>query len=188
MNRVSRFMCVLSLGILVVAGQPAASQDLDRSQAGKIDDVTSGANVRASQIIGMKIQNPNGNSLGSVNDLVIDATNGEIRYVAVSYGGVLAIGDKLFAVPWEAFTVRRAADSPDYHLVLNATEEQLKSATGFDQDRWPNFADPQFTAGLDAHYGVGQRRERRRSALDVEVGAGGVKVDVDADRRKRDRQ
>jgi len=186
MNRAATLICALSLGIPVVAAQPVASQDLVRSEAENVEDGTSGVNVRVSQIIGMKIQNARGNSLGSVHDLVIDATNGEIRYVAVSYGGFLKSGDKLFAVPWKAFAIQRAADSYDYHLVLNATEEQLKNATGFDQDRWPNFADSRFTAGLNAHYGVHQRRERRRGTVDVEVGAGGVSVDVDADRRKRD--
>jgi sporulation protein YlmC with PRC-barrel domain len=112
----------------------------------KLDSKTSGAVVRASQIIGANIQTPAGEGVGEVNDLVLDATNGQIRYAAVTYGGFLGVGNKLFAVPWQAFECQHDPDDPDeYHVVLDVTEQQLEGAQGFDQDHWPNFADRQFT-------------------------------------------
>ena len=168
-----------------VAAMAAAPATRPETQAdiGNVDDVTSGSNVRASQLIGMNIQNPEGKSLGSVNDIVIDARSGKIRYAAVSYGGFLGLGDKLFAVPWGAFQCKRGDDAGDYNLVLNATEQQLKNAQGFDHDSWPDFADRKFTAEIDRHYSVEYQADRRRGGVDVKVGPGGVDVNVDTNRR-----
>jgi sporulation protein YlmC with PRC-barrel domain len=78
----------------------------------KLDDRTRGATIRASQLQGMNIQNSNGDSVGEINDLVIDSS-GKVRYVAVTYGGVLGVGSKMFAVPFEAFKVRQNPDDPN---------------------------------------------------------------------------
>ncbi len=172
---------LLAIGICV-AGMAAEPVNQDTNvpvEAGALDDVTSGASIRASQLIGMNIQNQEGKSLGSVHDIVIDARSGRVRYATVSYGGFLGLGDKLFAVPWGAFHYTRAADGDDYRLVLRVTEEQMKSATGFDQNHWPDFADRNFTSQLDRHYGIESRSDRRRGRVDVRVGPGGVDVDVE---------
>ncbi|MCA9258346.1 MAG: PRC-barrel domain-containing protein [Planctomycetales bacterium] len=108
--------------------------------------------VRASELIGMDIVNAEGKELGEVSDLVLGGENGKIRYAAVSYGGFLGMGDKLFAVPWESFQCQR--NGGEMQLVLNVSEERLKKAEGFDQSQWPDFADENFTRRIDKHYGV----------------------------------
>jgi sporulation protein YlmC with PRC-barrel domain len=60
---------------------------------------------RASKIIGTKVKNPNGENLGDIKDLVIDPENGQVVYGVVSFGGILGIGDKLFAIPWDALVL-----------------------------------------------------------------------------------
>ena len=128
-----------------------------------LDDQTRGANIRASQLIGMNIENAKGEGVGEISDLVIDGNSGRVRYAAVTYGGVLGVGDKLFAVPFEAFKVRRqAGDEDDYVLTLSVTQEQLKDAKGFDQENWPNFADRNFTSEIDRRYGIDRSRMRAR--------------------------
>src|SRR5690606_34425545 len=61
--------------------------------------------VRASEIQGMDVRNPAKEELGSVEDLVINVPQGRIEYAALSFGGFAGIGDKLFAVPWDAMQV-----------------------------------------------------------------------------------
>lgn len=41
-----------------------------------------------------------------INALAINANTGKIRYAAVTYGGFLGMGDKLFAVTFEALKVQ----------------------------------------------------------------------------------
>lgn len=133
------------------AGQ--SSQKNESSAVGQLDSVTQGSNVRASKLTGMNIQNSQGKSVGAINDLVIDVSSGKIRYAAVTYGGFLGIGNKMFAVPFEAFKFQRDQGG-DTVLVLNVTQQQLEGAVGFDENNWPDFANQTFTMELDKRYGV----------------------------------
>jgi len=89
---------------------------------------------RASKIIGTDVKNPHGDNLGGIKDLVLDPINGNIVYAVVSYGGVLGMGSKLFAIPW---SVLRWSRDKDYY-VLDMDKETLKKAPGFDRDHWPD--------------------------------------------------
>jgi sporulation protein YlmC with PRC-barrel domain len=108
--------------------------------------------LRSSAIMGMVVKNEAQKDLGKVNDLVIEIHRGKIRYAALSYGGFLGLGDKLFAVPWKAFEFRHDISEKEFSLVLNIDEARLRKATGFDNDKWPNFADAQFSGSIDKHY------------------------------------
>lgn len=140
----------------------AAQQDKanPRVRIGLADDKTAGRAIRASQLTGLNIVNPEGESLGQVDDIVLDGQTGRVRYLAVSYGGFLGFGDKLFAVPYEAFRYHvDPTDADNQMFVLDVTQQQLEGAQGFDQDNWPNFADKKFTDELDRRYRV-QRQDR----------------------------
>lgn len=158
------------------------------TRAGLVDDKTTGNSVRASKLIGQNIENLQGQNVGEIKDIVLDARTGRIQYVAVTYGGFLGLGNKMFAVPFEAITAQRDPDDPDdaddYVLVLNVTKEQLEGAKGFDEDHWPNFADREFTDELYKRYGVNRRWDRgdRDRDVDVRVDRAGVDIDVDRDK------
>jgi sporulation protein YlmC with PRC-barrel domain len=135
-----------------------------KASLSKLDDKTSNATVRASKLIGTNLKNSNDESVGEIKDLVMDASTGKVRYVAVTYGGFLGLGSKLFAVPFEAFHVRQntsALTPGDYTLTLDVTKDQLKGAQGFDNDRWPDFANAGFTQELDRRYNVDRTPTRR---------------------------
>jgi len=147
------------------SGQAQSDQGGTSRDLGKLDDRTRRGTIRASQLIGTNIQNDQDESVGEVKDLVIDANNGRVRYVAVTYGGFLGVGSKMFAVPFEAFHVRKKdTNDDDYVLVLNVTKEQLDGAEGFDNDRWPNFADQKVTSELNRRYNVDRNRMRDRNS------------------------
>src|SRR5262245_21899000 len=58
--------------------------------------------MRASTIIGMKVENAGGEKVGSINNLAIDLGGGQCRYAIVGSGGALGVGEKLHAVPFKA--------------------------------------------------------------------------------------
>ena len=93
--------------------------------------------LSATSLTGTDVRNAQGEDLGKIEDLMVDTNTGEVDYAVVSFGGFLGLGDKLFAVPIQAFTV----DTDDEELVLNETKERLEKAPGFDKDNWPNHAD-----------------------------------------------
>ncbi|PQO31588.1 PRC-barrel domain-containing protein [Blastopirellula marina] len=127
---------------------------------------------RASNIQGMSIQNEAGKDLGAVRDVVIDTDRAQVKYVAVSYGGFLGLGSKLYAVPFEAFQFRPATQGKEAVLLLNLDEQTLRKAPSFDSDNWPDMASPAFSSAIHKHYG-----ERDRG-LNIQAGPVGVNIDL----------
>jgi sporulation protein YlmC with PRC-barrel domain len=148
-------------------------QQTGPENAGKLDSKTRGANIRVSQLMGANIQNSQGESVGEIKDIVLDAKSGKVQYAAVTYGGFLGLGNKMFAVPFAAFKVQVAADqrddrtidSGDYVLILNVTQQQLEGQQGFDEDAWPNMADAKWAADLDKRYGVNRNEDAKDRLL-----------------------
>lgn len=117
---------------------------------------------RASEAVGMLVRN-GADKLGKVEDIVIGTQAGDIRYLAMSFGGFLGIGDKYFAVPWDAVRLEYDTDHKDFFVMFDATKEQLKNAPGFDKDHWPNFGDEQWAKQIEEHY-KGHRREAKATS------------------------
>lgn len=107
--------------------------------------------LSATTLIGDDVRNPTGENLGKLVEIMIDLNSGRVAYAVLSFGGHLGLGDKLFAVPWDALTV----DTEQRVLVLDADQESLKNAPGFDQDRWPGTSaeDDTWLAGIYDYYG-----------------------------------
>jgi len=66
----------------------------------------------------------------------------------LSFGGILGMGDKLFAIPWGALTL----DTDRKCFVLDVPKDRLQSAPGFDKDRWPAMADASWASQVYAYY------------------------------------
>jgi sporulation protein YlmC with PRC-barrel domain len=109
-----------------------------------------GRNLTAKTLIGDGVRNSQGENLGTVEDFMIDLEGGRIGYAVVSHGGVLGVGEKLFAVPWNAFRL----DTKTHSFVLDVDKDVLKNAEGFDKEHWPNIADLAWRRGVDEYYGV----------------------------------
>jgi len=93
--------------------------------------------LKASQLLGMKVEGTDGKKLGSIKDMVVDPVDGSIDYLVLDFGGLAGIGDKYFAVPWGAFQF-----APDgKKLAIAATKKDLKDAPGFDKSNWPDLSD-----------------------------------------------
>jgi hypothetical protein len=106
---------------------------------------------RATKLIGMAVKNSAGESLGKVEDLVIDERGG-VRYAAISFGGFLGFNEKLFAVPFALLHFKANPDSATSHVELNVTKEVMEKAPGFSTDAWPDFGDPKFHREVDDFY------------------------------------
>lgn len=107
--------------------------------------------VRASELMNKTVINSKGESLGAIEDVVLDPMNGKVKYAAVSMGGFLGIGDKLFAVPWKQFECSKQ-DGEHVLKLPNVTKENFENVKGFDQDDWPNMADKNWQRQNDAQY------------------------------------
>lgn len=146
-SRIVKLLAVFS--IVMLSSIASMAEDTKKANLDRVDKVTQDFSVRASKVIGMEVRNDKGEKLGKVNDLVLDTRTSQIRYAALSFGGVLGLGDKLFAIPWTAMECRKVKDSNDHFLLLSIDPKVLKNSKGFDQDHWPDFGDTTFTTQID---------------------------------------
>ncbi|KGK43388.1 photosystem reaction center subunit H [Nitrincola sp. A-D6] len=104
--------------------------------------------LSATTITGDEVFNLQDENLGKIQDIMLDITEGKIRYAVLSSGGFLGMGDHLFAVPWRALTL----DKENHRFLLDVDLDRLKNAPGFEKDQWPNMADPTWNSTVDSYY------------------------------------
>jgi sporulation protein YlmC with PRC-barrel domain len=110
---------------------------------------TLGVVLSGSSLKGDRVVNYKGEDLGKIEEIMIDLDRGRVAYAVLSFGGFLGMGDKLFAIPWQAFSV----DMTKKRLVLNADKALLEKAPGFDKNNWPDMADLSLGSTLYGYYG-----------------------------------
>jgi sporulation protein YlmC with PRC-barrel domain len=104
----------------------------------------------ANTLIGNDVYNLAGDDLGDIKEILLNMRTGRVAYAVLSFGGFLGLGDKLFAVPWEALKL----DTINKRFTLDVVKERLEEAPGFDKDHWPDMADPKWASGLHSYYGT----------------------------------
>ena len=105
--------------------------------------------MAADTLTGEKVVNEAGDHLGEITHIMLDISAGTIAYAVLSFGGLLGIADKLFAVPWHAL----ALDIDNKWFVLNVEKDKLRDAPGFDKNHWPSMADATWAKEVHAYYG-----------------------------------
>lgn len=106
--------------------------------------------LAAATLEGDPVRNSTGDDLGTVDEIMIDLQSGRVAYAVLSFGGVLAMGSKLFAVPWNALRV----DEDDQCFVLDVDKRTLETAPGFDKNNWPDMSDTTWASDVYQHYGT----------------------------------
>ena len=96
-----------------------------------------------SALVGSTVTGPDGAKVGTIADIMVAAAEGRVVYVALSVGGFYGVGERLFAVPWEAFIVDPVAEALSLHFDAGA----LDGKPGFDKDAWPTAADATLVSG-----------------------------------------
>jgi sporulation protein YlmC with PRC-barrel domain len=105
--------------------------------------------LSAGTLSGDDVVNRDGDKLGTLKEIMIDMDHGTVAYGVLARGGFASIGEKLFAVPWEMFTV----DVEEHELILDIAEDLLDNSPGFDPDNWPVF-DEELRTGIHEYYGL----------------------------------
>jgi hypothetical protein len=132
------------------------TQDSTRDNFGQFTPGANGASgpgpalMGAHTLLGNDVCNKDGQDLGDIKEFMIDMASGRVAYAVLSFGGLLGMGDKLFAVPWAAL----ALDTLNKRFRLDIQKETLKDAPGFDKDHWPSMSDRTWAAGVHSFYGT----------------------------------
>ena len=106
--------------------------------------------VSVESLIGNDVCNEQGEDLGDITEIMLDTNTGNVSYVVLTFGGVLGVGSKLFAVPWSALKI----DIENKRFILNVDKELLNGAPGFDKDNWPEVPDEFWRQTIHSYYGI----------------------------------
>ncbi|KJC61093.1 photosystem reaction center subunit H [Bradyrhizobium sp. LTSPM299] len=91
-------------GSALLASVAFAQTPTDKNNKAEMSTTTSVSstsyqgNWRASKVVGLSVYNDNNQSVGSINDLLMDKS-GDIKAVVIGVGGFLGVGEHLVAVP-----------------------------------------------------------------------------------------
>ncbi|MGV8893856.1 MAG: PRC-barrel domain-containing protein [Burkholderiaceae bacterium] len=104
----------------------------------------------ADTLLGNDVYNDQDEDLGDIKEIMVDMRTGRVSYAVLAFGGFLGMGEKLFAVPWNALTL----DTANKRFILKVDKERIKDAPGFDSDHWPDMASTAWTDTIHSYYGT----------------------------------
>ncbi|SEQ74363.1 PRC-barrel domain-containing protein [Nitrosomonas sp. Nm51] len=102
------------------------NRPVDSSGNSKYSATNIDFDINAKKLFDSTVIDRNGKELGEIEDFVLDDKN-TVTYTIVSVDGILGMGDKSVAIPFQAFRMNETNNK----MILNATEKQLEQAPGF---------------------------------------------------------
>lgn len=90
---------------------------------------------RASNLIGIDVQNQQNNQIGSLTDMVVDASNSGVSFGLINVENVQGLENQMVAAPWTAISIL-----PQQEVArLNASDTALRAAA-FRSENMPDFS------------------------------------------------
>ncbi|HWA47467.1 MAG TPA: PRC-barrel domain-containing protein [Dongiaceae bacterium] len=86
--------------------------------------------INASQLMGMKVENTNGDNVGEIGEVILD-DGGKVQGVVVDVGGFLGVGERPVLLNWK--DVKLAGSGNDVTANVNATVESLKAMPQYER-------------------------------------------------------
>lgn len=105
--------------------------------------------ISSERVTGTDVFNHEGEKLGSIDAMLIDKQSGQVRFVVMSFGGFLGIGERYHQLPWTGLTY----DTDRKGYVVNISHDNLKNAPAFSRDELAGFDYDRQSASIEAYYG-----------------------------------
>jgi sporulation protein YlmC with PRC-barrel domain len=80
--------------------------------------------IRAKQVLGTNVNDPSGNKIGTIEDVILDKQSNSILFAVVGFGGFLGMAEKYHPIPWASLDFNPEENA----YVVSFTKEQLKAA------------------------------------------------------------
>ena len=113
------------------------------------DDATmySGSLIAANRVNGTSVYNPAGDTLGTIDDIMIDKVSGRAIYAVMAFDGFLGMGEKFHPLPWSSLHYDTVKDG----YVVDLDKKLLEAAPYY--DRGSQFAwTPEYSQTVDGYY------------------------------------
>jgi sporulation protein YlmC with PRC-barrel domain len=116
----------------------------------------------ASNLVGHPVRNSAGETLGKIEELVVDPATGSVDFAVMSLSGL--VRDRFIAVPYGSLQYVPGRD----YVLLDMDKNVLERAPSFTRDQWPNFSDPAWRSRAFAYYGYSDQPLTRERTVVVD--------------------
>jgi hypothetical protein len=117
------------------------SEELKQNETGRL--------ISADKVKGTPVHNPAGESLGTIENIMIDKPSGEVAYAVLAFGGILGMGKDRRALPWDVLRY----DAAEGAYVIDVDADLLKSGPVYDEAN-TDWEDPDWGQTVDSYYNV----------------------------------
>ncbi|MBS0377437.1 MAG: PRC-barrel domain-containing protein [Proteobacteria bacterium] len=105
--------------------------------------------ISSDNVEGKAVYNPTGDKLGSIDDLMIERTSGQIRYAVLEFGGFLGMGTDRYPVPWSMLKYDSERDA----YVVPLDKNKLENAPKYSDTTVPTY-DTKYSKSVNSYYGT----------------------------------
>lgn len=104
--------------------------------------------IAASKVNGTSVYNRQGESLGSIHDVMLNKRSGQVSYAVMSFGGFLGLGEKYHPVPW----TKLSYDEQYNGYVIDLDKTRLEAAPAYGPADTPDWTNGSYGASVDKYY------------------------------------
>ena len=151
---------------LVFSASLAVAQTDNKAKKGKPPE---GKLVKASEVVGAKLFNREGQHIGEINDVVFDENKGGVTHGMLAVGGWLGVGENITAVPWKH--IQQSKKTPGEYVV-DVEKSKLTADMSFKANDWPKLTEGWYKETY-SRFGLptkpGMKLVRASTAIDAEL-------------------
>jgi opacity protein-like surface antigen len=114
-------LTVIGVAIACVLSSSGFAADTKKSDNDTYPGLVLGSDTR-----GASVTNLQNETIGGIEETLIEPASGLIRFAIIGVGGFLGMGETRVAVPWAAFVITKNGNKQKF--VLDATKDMLKNA------------------------------------------------------------
>ena len=127
--------------------------DYASTRSGDVAKDETGNLIAASKVEGTSVYNRQGESLGSVYDVMINKRSGKVEYAVMSFGGFLGMGQSYHPLPWQVLEY----DERQGGYVVDLDKDRLLNAPSYGVNNAPDWTDRTYSQRIDDYYGIPPR-------------------------------
>ncbi len=105
--------------------------------------------IASDRVEGTEVYNRQGQSLGTVQNFMVDKITGRVAYAVMSFGGFLGMGARYHPLPWKSLTY----DVDLGGFVVDLSKDQLEGAPSYEAAERP-WSDPRFGRSVYDYYNI----------------------------------
>lgn len=106
--------------------------------------------IAADRVEGTSVYNRAGESLGTIDEVMIDKITGKVAYAVMSFGGFLGMGERHHPLPWGVLKY----DTNLGGYVVDLDKDTLKNAPSYGKDETYDYEQRQSAQKLHDYYRI----------------------------------